>query len=76
MLQCFWVSILSFYRNDFRATMYIFRFPENNKGLRYKRETEKMDFGCDNHATALGAASLSLLIRNLVETAKPEETGS
>ncbi|XP_046411257.1 UPF0764 protein C16orf89 homolog isoform X2 [Neodiprion fabricii] len=35
---------------------------------RFKRESERMDYGCDNHATALAAASLSLLIRQFVET--------
>ncbi|XP_046735933.1 UPF0764 protein C16orf89 homolog [Diprion similis] len=35
---------------------------------RFKRESERMDYGCENHATALGAASLSLLIRQFVET--------
>ncbi|XP_012269488.2 UPF0764 protein C16orf89 homolog [Athalia rosae] len=45
-------------------------FSENDevRQRRSKRESEGMDFGCDNHATSVGAASLALLIRQYVET--------
>ncbi|XP_044004976.1 uncharacterized protein LOC122850056 isoform X1 [Aphidius gifuensis] len=40
---------------------------DNVKHQRYSRSTNLMDYGCDNHASGVAAATLSLLLRALVE---------
>lgn len=42
-----------------------FRFSEKRQIVR--RSSSATDFGCDSHTTALGAASLAILIRENIE---------
>ncbi|XP_043284273.1 UPF0764 protein C16orf89 homolog isoform X2 [Venturia canescens] len=48
-----------------------FGFGEGDEKKRGKRSTSKMDYGCDNHASGVAAACLSLLIRSAVENLDP-----
>lgn len=45
--------------------MKYFRISEKHQVTR--RSSSVIDFGCDSHATALGAASLAMFIRENVE---------